>query len=71
MLLGMSEDTSNTAAASSLWTTPVAASNEPLKEAAIDRTVSVAKLREAIAAARLRAAAFSGHVTEGLLRTSF
>jgi hypothetical protein len=58
--------------ASSLWTTPATTSSEPLKEAAIDRTVSAAKLREAVAAARQRAAAaFAGYVTEGLLRTSF
>ena len=56
MLPGMSGETTKTAGSSSLWTTPVTASGQPLKEAAIDRTVSAAKLREAVAAARQRAA---------------
>jgi hypothetical protein len=72
MLPGMSGDTTKSAAGqSSLWTTPAASSPEPLREAAIDRTVSVAKLREAAEAARQRAAAFMGNVSESLLRKSF
>ena len=55
---------------SSLWTTPVSAASEPLKQAAIDATVSAEKLRDAVNDARKRAAAFARPVTEALLRKS-
>jgi hypothetical protein len=54
---------------SSLWTTPVTAGS-PLKEAAIDTSVSAEKLREAAEDARARAAAFVRPITEALLRKS-
>ncbi len=55
----------------SLWTTPASPAASPLHEATIDPSVSAAKLREAVDAARGRVAAFSGSVTEELLRKSF
>jgi hypothetical protein len=70
MLASMSGET-KTKGSSSLWTTPVTASSEPLKEAAIDQTVSAAELLQAVDAARQRAATFIGNVTEALLRKSF
>jgi hypothetical protein len=67
----MSERPQSSPVGTSLWTTPASPAALPLKQAAIDTSVSAAKLREAVDAARDRAAAFSGRVTEELLRKSF
>ena len=53
---------------SSLWTTPSSAERSPLAAASVDPSVSADKLREVLGAAQVRAAAFSGKVTEKLLR---
>ncbi len=58
-------------AGSSLWTTPASAGSIPLREATVDMSVSPGKLREAVDAARDRAATFSGRITEEFLRKSF
>ena len=56
--------------AASLWTTQVSTPGAPLKQAAIDTSVSAEKLRQAAKDARARAAAFARPITEALLRKS-
>lgn len=68
MLSAVSVETKKEVA--SLWTTQVAAASQPLKEAAIDSSVSAADLREAAKDAQARAAAFARPITEALLRKS-
>ena len=70
-MLSMSNPQSSRPEGSSLWTTPATNAQAPLKEAAVDTSVSAAKLRDALEATRDRIAAFSGHVTDELLRKSF
>ena len=70
MMAAMSE-APNVPAGTSLWTTPASPMPTPLKEASIDVSVSRARVRAAVDAARDRANAFSGRVTEELLRKSF
>lgn len=70
-MTGVIEPKSKPPRDTSLWTTPASGSLSPLEEATIDESVSTAKLRDALEAARARAAAFSGCVTDELLRKSF
>ena len=69
MLTGMNDNATKVHGAS-LWTTPVAAAGEPLREAAIDTTVSAYTLRHAVDDVRQRATVFTHPITEALLRKS-
>lgn len=63
--------TSTPSRSSSLWTTPAAnVDRHPLQQATVDRNVSAAEIRSAVAAAQPRAAAFDGKVSDDILRSS-
>lgn len=56
---------------SSLWTTPAGdLTRHPLQQASVDRNVSAEEIRSAVTAARSRAAAFDGKVSDDVLRSS-
>jgi len=57
-------------AGTSLWTTPAGASSNPLHAAKVDASVTAESVRAAVNASKERTQAFSGRVTEELLRKS-
>jgi hypothetical protein len=55
----------------SLWTTPVAVGGSPLSDVKVDRSVSADRIRQALDESRERVGAFTGQISEEVLRTSF